>query len=146
MTIRDALFGPARQHTAGIDAGLLLLRLFFGLALAFGHGLGKLPPSDRFTAGVDDMGFPVPILFAWAAGMAEFGGGVLIALGLLTRPAAVFVAFNMLVAVTLRHAGDSFADRESALSFAVASIAILLAGGGRYALDALFRRAPANDD
>ena len=54
------------------DVGLLGLRLFAGLALAFAHGRGKLPPSERFIAGAGDLGFPVPIVFAWAAALSEF--------------------------------------------------------------------------
>ena len=54
-----------------MDAGLLILRVFAGLSLALAHGLGKLPPSDRFIAGAAEMGFPLPALFAWAAALPE---------------------------------------------------------------------------
>ena len=48
------------------DIGLLLIRLFFGGALAMMHGFGKLPVSDEFVSGVSEMGFPLPALFAWS--------------------------------------------------------------------------------
>jgi putative oxidoreductase len=117
------------------DTGILVLRLFAGLALAFAHGLGKLPPSERFVSRVGEMGFPAPELFAWAATFAEFGGGILLAIGLFTRPVALLVAIHFVIVVFIAHAGDPFGSRELAGFFGVAAVTILLTGPGRYALD-----------
>jgi putative oxidoreductase len=43
------------------------------------------------------MGLPAPELFSWLAGLTEFGGGLLLTLGSLTRPTALFIAATMLV-------------------------------------------------
>ena len=80
------------------DVGLLGLRLFVGLAMAIAHGAKKIPPAERFVEGVAAMGFPLPEVFAWAAGLSEFAGGLLIAAGLLVRPASAFLLFTMAVA------------------------------------------------
>lgn len=122
------------------DLGLLLVRVFFGLAMAFGHGLGKLPPSERFVSGVLEMGFPAPLFFAWAAGLAEFAGGLLLAAGLLTRPSALFIAVTMAVAGFVRHAPDPFKAKELAFAYLFLALLFLLAGSGRFGLDALLRR------
>jgi putative oxidoreductase len=143
-TIRTILIGGAGGGNAVADAGLLLLRLFTGLAMALAHGLGKLPPSDRFVDGVAELGFPFPVVFAWAAGLAEFVGGLLLAAGLATRPAAFFVAFTMAVAAFGRHADDPFAVQERALLFLAISVAFLLIGAGRYSADALISRRAAS--
>ena len=45
------------------DAGLLLLRLWVGLVLAFGHGLTKVLTLGKFIATVERHGFPLPQLF-----------------------------------------------------------------------------------
>lgn len=137
--VRWFLFGGAGGGSSTSDLGLLLLRVFVGLTLAFGHGIGKLPPSERFLAGVAEMGFPLPILFGWAAALSEFAGGVLLALGLLTRPAALFVGITMAVAAFIRQAGDPFAERELALLFGAVAVMLLLTGAGQYSIDARLR-------
>lgn len=132
--------GAADRPTSA-DAGLLCLRVFAGLSLALAHGLGKLPPSERFLAGVVEMGFPLPWLFAWAAGLSESLGGLLLALGLLTRPSAFFILATMSVAAFVRQAGDPFLERELAFLYAVVAIHFLLTGPGRLSLDHWIRRA-----
>lgn len=139
MTFRSLLIGTADTSRL-TDIGLLILRVAFGLALAFGHGLGKLPPSAGFIETTGSLGFPAPSLFAWAAGLSEFVGGVLLAIGLLTRPAGFFIAATLGVAAFVQHAGDSFGDRELALAYFVVGVAFAVMGAGRYAVDTSLRR------
>jgi putative oxidoreductase len=135
---RNLLFGT---HTTGPvgDLGLLVLRLFAGLALAFAHGINKLPPSERFVGRVAGFGFPAPEVFAWLSGFAEFGCGILVAIGLLTRPAATIIVGNMVVVVLFAHAGDPFGRRELPLLFGFVFLMFVLVGAGRYSVDALIR-------
>lgn len=119
------------------DLGLLLIRIFSGIALALAHGVGKFPPSARFIQNVGAMGYPFPTVFAWAAAFAELFGGLLLAAGLLTRPASFFILVTMSSAAFLRHRGDPFLDRERALLYAAVALLFLLAGAGRYSLDAM---------
>lgn len=129
-----------RSYSKGADIGLLLLRVFAGLALALAHGWDKLPPSARFVSRVGEMGFPAPELFAWLAGLAEFGGGLLLALGLFTRPAALYVVTHFIFVVTLAHAGDTFVQREKPILFGMVALMYALVGPGRYSLDGLLNR------
>lgn len=138
------LFGGDGGASALSDAGLLVFRLFVGLALAFGHGVMKLPPSAGFVETTAGLGFPAPAFFAWCAGLAEFAGGLCLAVGLLTRPAALAVAFTMAVAAFGRHGGGAFSDQETALLYLVAALMLLLTGSGRFGLDRLIR--PRRDD
>lgn len=133
--MRKFFFGGAGGGSAAADLGLLVLRVFLGLSLAFGHGLGKLPPRPGFVEGVAKLGFPAPEFFAWAAGLAEFAGGILLALGLLTRPSALAILFTMCLAGFLRHAPDPYPTKEKAFAFAAAALLFLLAGSGRFGLD-----------
>lgn len=147
------------------NLGLLLLRLA-GVYLALNHGWGKLSGlagggGERFIASVDGMGFPVPVFFAWASALAEFAGGLLVALGLFTRVVAPVVAFNMAVAVFVRHhaleqwlaaAGlksideatlRSWGSPELACMFLLVMLALALLGPGQWSLDARLRKKKA---
>lgn len=142
MTLRSFVFGSGNTSRA-TDLGLLVLRLGFGLALAFAHGLGKLPPSEGFVQATAGLGFPLPVLFAWAAALSEFLGGLLIAIGLATRPAAIFISITMTVAAFVQHGADPFAEKELALLYLVSALTLVLTGAGRFSLDHfLVRRSP----
>ena len=132
------LQAPCFTRVSG-NAGLALLRIFTGIALAFGHGLGKMPPSERFIEGVSKLGFPAPGLFAWAAGLSEFAGGVALALGLFTRVSGFFIAVTMFVAAFLQHMNDGFERQEKALLFLFIAILFLATGSGSWGADAFIR-------
>lgn len=139
MQIKECLFSSAQINSNLANAGLTLLRVFTGLSLAFAHGIGKLPPSEQFIQGVAKLGFPMAGFFAWAAGVSEFFGSLLLAAGLLTRPAALFVMMTMAVAAFIRHAPDPYNVMEKALLYGFVALAFLLIGSGRYGLDAMIR-------
>jgi putative oxidoreductase len=123
------------------DVPVLMLRLWLG-ATGIVHGYPKVfGGMEKFTEGVAKMGFDPPGLFAWAAALAEFGGGILLIVGLLTRPAAVMMAVTMFVAGFIAHGDDPFKVKELALCYLVLSLVIFLIGPGRFSLDAvLFRK------
>jgi len=121
--------------------------------IGFGHGMSKVfqpghfGPPEQFVQGVAKMGFPAPTLFAWLSALAEFLGGLLIAMGLLTRPAAAVLAFNMAVAafVTMLHApfvsSGGGASKEPALLYLLPFLLLIATGAGRYSFDFLWRRS-----
>ena len=126
------------------DLGFAAMRVAVGLMMAFGHGLAKVPPATGFVEAVGSLGFPMPAVFAWAAGLSELVGGLLIAAGLFTRPASLFLAVTMGVAAFLKHGADPLFSREGpskelALLYFAAAVAFLLAGSGRFAIDFLLR-------
>jgi putative oxidoreductase len=123
-----------------VDLGLLLLRVGFGLTLAFAHGINKALSLGKFIRNVARDGFPLPELMAPLAMLSELVGGILIAVGLFTRPAALFVIATMLGAAFIAHAGDPFSDKELALAYALAAAVVAVAGPGRHSLDARLGR------
>ena len=76
---------------------------------------------------------------ALLAGSAEFFGGLLLLLGLLTRPAAVVLAVTMLVAIFSVHFANGLFmannGYEFALALLVVSLSLVLSGSGKLALD-----------
>lgn len=126
---------------AGIDAGLLLLRVVAGLTLS-AHGYQKFFTGGRLsgTAGwFDSIGMKPGRLHALAAGTTELAAGALLTLGLLTALAgAAFVAV-MLVAGYTVHRGNGFfivrSGWEYNLILALIGAALGITGPGVYSLD-----------
>ena len=137
---RDILFGGTGGGSKLADVGLALLRVMAGVAMAVNHGAGKIQNPGRVIGNADDMGFPAPFFFGWMAIIAEFFGGILLALGLATRPAAFLVGCTMFTAAFVHHADDNFKTREPALLFLFIALLYVLTGAGRYGVDALLRR------
>jgi putative oxidoreductase len=131
------------------DPGLLLLRAGVGLSFFYIHGLPKITAGPahwaQLGAAMGNMGVHFsPVFWGLMAALAEFAGGAFLALGLLTRPAAAVMAFNMLVAVVMHLAmGQGLEPASHALEDMFVFAALLLTGPGRYSLDALiFRPRP----
>lgn len=140
-TADDALVSAQRTHDdfRTTELAMLMLRVSSGLLLAVAYGINKIPPTDGFVAFVGRLGFPQPLVFGWAAGIAEFVGGFLLALGLFTRPAAFFIALTMAVAAFIAESGNALNERAPALILLVVALTFLLAGPGRFSIDRLIR-------
>jgi putative oxidoreductase len=146
------------------DLGLLLLRIVSGMTLvAHGYpklfgGPGKSPhpllartmgpnypaaverSGPGFVAGLERMSVPYPEYAAKLSGVTELGGGLALAAGILTRPVALAVAFNMGVATWKAHWKNGFYGQggfEFPLLLGTAALAIGLTGPGAISVDAL---------
>ena len=129
---------------------LLVIRLYWGVSFAQ-TGWGKLMNLDRTTEFFTSLHLPMPRLNAIAAGSTECFGGVLLALGLFARPAAVPLAFTMIVAYAtadreallgIFSAPDKFLGADPFL-FLFASVIVLAFGPGKLSLDALLFKQPS---
>ncbi len=138
--LKTILFGGESGLSYIANAGLTLLRIFAGVALAFAHGIGKVPPGEGLITGTANLGFPMPGLFAWAAGLSEFLGGIFLALGLFTRLSGFFIAFTMFVAAFGAHAADPFQKKELALIYMFVGLAFALKGSGDWSIDSFLRK------
>jgi putative oxidoreductase len=138
--LKQILFGGESGLSPLTNAGLTLLRIFAGVALALGHGIGKLPPAAGFIERTGQMGFPAPTLFAWAAALSEFLGGAFLALGLFTRVSSFFIACTMLTALLGVHLRDPFNKQELAFLYLFIALAFLLKGASDWSVDAFLRR------
>lgn len=85
--------------------GMTLLRIVAGL-LFMQHGAQKLL---GMLGGMNGSGATASMFsLLWIAGVLEFFGGLLVALGLLTRPVAFVLAGEMAVAYFMAHAPQGF--------------------------------------
>lgn len=135
---------------------LLVVRLYWGWQLVQ-TGWGKINGIGKVIEFFTSLGIPAPALNAYFVSALEFGGGLLLILGLASRLIAVPMVINMLVAYIT-------ADREALFSifsspdkfvgatpytFLFASLLILIFGPGLFSLDAVIasrfgrRLAPA---
>ncbi len=127
-----------------MDTGLLVARVILGMGLA-AHGAQKLfgwfgGPGLSGTAGFFGMiGFRPGFPFALAAGLGEFGGGLLTALGLFGPWGPALMILVMLVAIFSVHIRNGFFATsngvELPLVYATGALALAVAGPGRFALD-----------
>lgn len=122
------------------SSGLLLVRLVIGVALIL-HGWPKMQNPFGWMNGMENA--PPGILQATAA-FIEFGGGILLVLGLLTRVAALAMVAQMLAALALVHIphGHPFVAQgkpsaELASVYLVMNLLIAATGAGAYSLDAV---------
>jgi len=138
--LKQMLFGGESGLSPLANAGLTLLRIFAGVAMALSHGIGKVSNPEQIIGGAAKLGFPLPTFFGWAAALAEFLGGVFLALGLFTRLSGFFIAFTMLVAAFGVHLNDPFGKKELALLYLFIGLCFMFKGAGDWSLDAFLRR------
>lgn len=121
------------------DFGKLLLRLAVGGLMLF-HGLHKLFSGVGFISGMlVEKGLPGFIAYGVLIG--EVVAPILIIIGLFTRPAALVLAFTMVVAWLMVGTGKTFAldavgawAIESLVYFFIGSLAVAFLGAGRFAV------------
>jgi putative oxidoreductase len=138
-----ALAAKLDAFAASLQSPLLLvIRLYWGWSFAQ-TGWGKLMNLDRTAGFFASLGLPLPKLNAILAGATECGGGLLLALGLWTRPASVPLVFTMLVAyatadrdalAAIFRDPDQFTGAAPFL-FLAAAVLVLAFGPGRLSAD-----------
>ena len=126
------------------SVGLLLLRLVMGVAFVL-HGWPKIQNPFGWMGPEATM----PAILVALAAVAEFGGGIALIPGLLTRLASLGIASVMVVAIGMVHVpkGDPFVGQggpswELAAVYLACAVLFLLLGPGRISLDALFFGQP----
>lgn len=131
------------------DLGLLVIRVALGLVFV-AHGLQKMFAFGH--AGVAGMlgqlGIPAPEVSAVLIIAAELGGGLALLNGAFTRVAAAVLAFSMLVAIGTVHLSHGFfapAGVEYPLTLLLASLSLVITGGGAFSLDAVLTRTKTEE-
>ena len=130
---------------------LLAVRLYWGWQF-MQTGWGKLTDIGKVIGFFTNLGIPAPALNAYFVSALEFGGGILLILGLGSRLIALPLVIDMIVAYIT-------ADREALFSifsdpnkftaaapftFLVASLIVLIFGPGKVSVDAFLAGRRAN--
>ncbi|MCZ8238959.1 MAG: DoxX family protein [Leptospiraceae bacterium] len=125
------------------EIGILVMRIGMGIAFVI-HGLPKIvggvPVWEELGRAMGFIGITsFPAFWGFMAGLAEFGGGILLILGVLFRPACMALAFTMLTAMMYHIGkGQGFSDFSHAMEDGIIFLALLLIGPGKYSLDEKF--------
>ncbi|MHC4960414.1 MAG: DoxX family protein [Planctomycetota bacterium] len=129
----------ANKPAINRDLGTLLIRIAVG-GLMLPHGIHKLinglAPIKGMLAGKG-----LPEFLAYGTPVGEVVAPVLILLGFFTRPAALVLAFTMLMATWLGHGGDAFAlnahgglNAELSIFYLLCAVALFFTGAGRFSV------------
>jgi putative oxidoreductase len=131
------------------DKGLLILRVGIGIMFMC-HGLPKLTAGPetwtKLGGALSALGISIaPTFMGFMAAISEFGGGLLLVLGLFTRPACFFL-LNIMVVATLMHVngGDPFVKYSHAFESAILFFSLILIGPGKFSLDEKLSRNKAS--
>ena len=117
------------------DRVLLVLRLLSGGAFVV-FGAGKFVNHSSELASFKAYGLPAPEAFVVLIGVVEFVGGLLLIAGVLTRPAALVLAGDMVGAIVVSGlAKEELISLTLAPAELVAMLVLLRMGPGRYVID-----------
>ena len=133
--------GPLYRALAPVTE--TLVRMCAGLSLA-AHGYPKLFGATAANAAFfEEAGFHPALFWTVLTGLTEFAGGLCLALGFLTRLAAVPALVFLLVAVNF-HAANGFywntLGFEYPLFWALVVLHFMVRGGGRWSVDRVIGR------
>jgi putative oxidoreductase len=133
------------RHYPRFHLGLLLMRIGLGITFIC-HGFPKLAGGPEGWAGLGgamgNWGITfAPTFWGFIGSMAEFGGGILLLIGLFFRPVCILLVLTMATA-TLVHLknGDPFSTLSHALEMAIVFFSLFFIGPGRYSLDYRFSK------
>jgi putative oxidoreductase len=121
------------------DFGKLILRVTLAILILL-HGIAKV---QNGVSGIEGMVTKIglPPAFAYMVYVGEVIAPLLVLFGLMTRPAALIIAVNMVFAVVLAHSQDLFSltktggwALELQAMFLASALAVAFLGAGRYSI------------
>ncbi len=133
------MFSFFQRHA---HAAIFFLRAGSGMVFIY-HGYLKIFAAggiERFASYLGGHGFPFSQALAYLSGGAEFFGGCMVALGLLTRQASMILIINIGVLLIFIHRRDAYPQMEQEVQMLILSIATLYSGSGSFSLEGLVKR------
>jgi putative oxidoreductase len=145
MKTLERLYRILIAAASGLQSPFLLaVRLYWGWQF-IQTGIGHVTHLAKVTDYFGSLGIPAPAVMAPLISALELGGGILLAAGLASRPIALLLTGNMIVAFITgdREALFSiFSDPDkfyaaAPYTFLLASLIILIFGPGKFSIDTL---------
>ena len=140
---RHYIPGLAKVYAKFDELAHVLIRVAFG-AILIPHGMQKLfgafggPGMTGFIGAMQKIGYSAEMapFLSWLIVLLEFGGGILLVLGLFTRPVALAALIFMLEAARVHYGIGGFfwtgCGNEYPLMLAAISLYLLIRGAGPY--------------
>ena len=116
--------------------GYSFLRMFVGVTLIY-HGVEVFNAGqiEGYGKWLNDLHFPVPLAAAYLGKGSEFVGGILLALGLLTRPTCIVLTLTFIgIAFFMGH-GKILTEDQHPFLYVILSLIYLFNGPGKLSLD-----------
>lgn len=140
--IKTLLTSEAGYGALALRIPVGIIFMAYGAQKLFGwFGGYGLEGTGQWMASI---GLGPGVLMALLAGSAEFFGGLFILLGLLTRPAALALAFTMIVAIFTVHFENGLFMANNGYAFGLsllaASLSLVFSGAGKAALDEILAK------
>lgn len=118
----------------------LILRIAAGVVF-MAYSLGKFRRHDSEVAAFDRYGVPFPDLSVYLIGTLEFVGGLLLIVGLLTRPIALALVGNMIGALlTAGRIEPNFNHVGLPILLILCLVMLVRTGAGRFSVDLAAQR------
>jgi putative oxidoreductase len=139
----NRLFIPALApaYRSGHDLVETLLRVVAGLFFTI-HGAGKIVDPFGAVQMVEGIGFYPGVFWSPLLAITEFFGGILLAIGLFTRPAAFAATIVLLVTVYFHwiQLGQGFSGAEKSLLWTAITLFFVFRGGNSQSVDARLKK------
>lgn len=118
-----------------------LMRITYGALLIY-HGAKKVFDGlGNLATELGEKGWPMPMFQAFMAAYTEFAGGILLVVGLFSRPVAAMNVVLFTIITFIFSAEDPFPKKEKALVFLILAIYFFFAGPGKWSVDSvLFKK------
>jgi len=137
------------RTTSRFEPGLLLVGRLLFASLFLPSGIKKISGVGAFAQSLEKGGVPMPTVFAWLGAITEFIAPILIAIGLETRAAALWLFVFTLIATAIAHRFWEYPEAQRLAqqnnffkNLAICGGLHILAarGAGALSLDAVLRR------
>ena len=127
----DAYFSTRKGY------GEFFLRLVIGWRLIDGtqDNVFSWERMLEFKHFLEQQGVPAPLVAANVSVYAQFICGILYILGAFTRPAAIIMIINFIMALLIVHTRDTYQGAFPAMVILTGSVLFLFNGAGKFSID-----------